>query len=395
MAKSREDLRKLILAMNPDAEQVEEAVAAAPRVPRTLGAVGSGFYEANIKPLLTPKETAMAILGLGREMVRAPGETTRGIARSELERLQGAGKSPEAAAEYYGGMLSPFSMLRRAPTMQEIKAYHGSPTQFEPTAESILGEFDMAKAGKRSFSGNPQTRTPEFKRFFANSKAVDESGNPKVYYHGTMKDFDEFKSTNVFLSSRFGPRIAERIAREGSLFFVSPDPRFASRFAINDMLSFDPRPEDQTLEWAERVISNVQAKPFGGQSNVPNVMPLYVRAENPFDFSNPSHWKKAEKAIRKELLDTGGYTSKEVKNTIDQAKRGKWTFLEDIHSATNAFRKLGFDSIYVEEAGVRNLAVFDPAQLKSAVGNVGSFDTRSPVITKAHGGEVRPLAKDN
>lgn len=147
MAASREDLRKLILAMNPDAQNIEEAAAAAPRVPSAAKALGKGFYEANVAPLLSPYETAMAIFGAGKEMVRAPVETTKGIARSELERLQQAERSPEAAAEYVGGMLSPFSMLRRAPTMREITAYQGSPAKFEPTPNNPLGEFDVTKAG--------------------------------------------------------------------------------------------------------------------------------------------------------------------------------------------------------------------------------------------------------
>lgn len=144
---NQEDLRKLMLAMNPDAEQIEEAVAAAPRVPGTAKALGKGFYEANVAPLLSPYETAMAIFGTGKEMARAPVETTKSMARSELERLQQAERSPEAAAEYAGGMFSPFSMLRRAPTMREITAYQGSPAKFEPTPANPLGEFDITKAG--------------------------------------------------------------------------------------------------------------------------------------------------------------------------------------------------------------------------------------------------------
>ena len=144
---SKEELRKLMLAMNPDAEQIEEAATAAPRVPDVAKAFGRGLYEANVAPLLSPYETAMAIFGAGKEMARAPVETTKSMARSELERLQQAERSPEAAAEYAGGMFSPFSMLRRAPTMREITAYQGSPAKFEPTPDNPLGEFDITKAG--------------------------------------------------------------------------------------------------------------------------------------------------------------------------------------------------------------------------------------------------------
>lgn len=118
---SKEELRKLILAMNPDAEQIEEAVAAAPRVPGTAKALGKGFYEANVAPLLSPRETAMAIFGAGQEFVRDPKEFSRSLARAEMERLKAAGETPEAGAEYYGGMLSPFSMLRRLPQTEVVR----------------------------------------------------------------------------------------------------------------------------------------------------------------------------------------------------------------------------------------------------------------------------------
>ena len=38
-----------------------------------------------------------------------------------------------------------------------------------------------------------QTQTPEFKRWFGDSKVVDENGEPLVVYHGTDQDFSEFK----------------------------------------------------------------------------------------------------------------------------------------------------------------------------------------------------------
>lgn len=39
-----------------------------------------------------------------------------------------------------------------------------------------------------------QTKTPEFKSWFGNSKVVDENGEPLVVYHGSRNVFDEFKN---------------------------------------------------------------------------------------------------------------------------------------------------------------------------------------------------------
>jgi len=60
---------------------------------------------------------------------------------------QGEGPAYEMAR-----MLSPsptdiMSAVRRAPTMQELITYHGTPHRFEPTPANPLGEFEAAKIG--------------------------------------------------------------------------------------------------------------------------------------------------------------------------------------------------------------------------------------------------------
>jgi len=82
---SKEELRKLMLAMNPDAEQIEEAVAAAPKVPKVAKSLGKGFYEANVEPLLSPYETATAIFGAGKEFVQNPRDFSESVAKAELQ----------------------------------------------------------------------------------------------------------------------------------------------------------------------------------------------------------------------------------------------------------------------------------------------------------------------
>ncbi len=39
--------------------------------------------------------------------------------------------------------------------------------------------------------------TPQFLRWFGQSKAVDDAGNPRIYYHGTRADFNEFRPGSV------------------------------------------------------------------------------------------------------------------------------------------------------------------------------------------------------
>ena len=60
-----------------------------------------------------------------------------------------------------------------------------------------------------------QTNTSAFKKWFGNSKVVDENGNPLVMYHGTTADFTEFDTTK------------RAIAGEGSFFSSTPSNSFA------------------------------------------------------------------------------------------------------------------------------------------------------------------------
>lgn len=62
-----------------------------------------------------------------------------------------------------------------------------------------------------------QTKTPEFKNWFGDSKVVDEKGEPLVVYHGTSEDFTEFEK------SKHGTL--------GSGIYFTPNPELAYLFA--------------------------------------------------------------------------------------------------------------------------------------------------------------------
>jgi hypothetical protein len=184
----------------------------------------------------------------------------------------------------------------------------------------------------------PAERTKNFKNWFGGSKVVDEKGNPLIMYHGTSASFDEFGT---------GPRGA---------IFVTTDPNFASGYA-------------------------------GGEAHVtvgqtPNIMPLYVKASNPFDYNNPEHVKKIQ-----ELIPPTGEEWFDA--PIRDLASGDWATIE-LKAVQNAIKKAGFDAFYVMEDGVRNLGVFDPKQIKSAIGNKGTFDPTSASVVR--GAAATPVA---
>jgi len=180
-------------------------------------------------------------------------------------------------------------------------------------------EFDQA--------GNLVTDTPNFKNWFGASKAVDAEGKPLRMYHATHKSFDTFARSF-----------------RGAIF-VTPDAEFANDYIDNLANESD---EENT-----------------------NVMSLYVKAENPFDYENQEHVTRVIDYLHKTNLFRGVQPG--------WFEGGRWDAIED-RNVQKAIKALGFDSFYVSENDVKNLGVYDPAQVKSAIGNNGQFDPANPNI---------------
>lgn len=233
------------------------------------------------------------------------------------------------------------------------------PDEVAPIAEAFDNLFQTIETketdkGVAMFArgGQSQTETPAFKRWFGDS-VVKERGKPGVMYHGTTADISAFK---------VGPTGA---------IFVTEDPQFAGKFA-----------------------DGAYAK---SNDEAPNVLPVYVRAERPFDFENAKH---VEALIDRAFSDIPTHKQGDGQDALTLKARGKtlytrdvlreaiksgqWALLEEpeIHDAIKA---LGHDSLWVAEDGRLNLGVYSPTQLKSATGNLGTFDPSSANITMARG----------
>ena len=146
-----------------------------------------------------------------------------------------------------------------------------------------------------------QTDTPEFRRWFGESKVVDAEGRPLVVYHGTNKEFDVF-------ATAAGPR-SKMVGDWDGVHFT------------ND------RAQAQS-------IADSLARREGG---TPRVVEAYLRAENPAPFG---------KYLKQEQAVAAGYDSRLTQNNV----------------------------------GLQEWTVFKPTQIKSAIGNRGTFDPNSPRI---------------
>jgi len=193
--------------------------------------------------------------------------------------------------------------------------------RIEQTIADLQQRLRYLDSGTR-FARRAVTETPEFRRWFGNSKIVDSNGRPKVMYHGTWDDF-----------TVFDPDANDR----GAVFF-SPSKKLAEDYGMDG-----------------------------------KTMAVYLSVENPFDYRNREHVDRVMARIKgKDWVKNVG--EKAARKAIES---GKW---ENVDSLAADLKALGFDGLYTMEAGQRNVAVFDAAQIKSATGNTGAFDGSNPDI---------------
>lgn len=204
----------------------------------------------------------------------------------------------------------------------------GKPSQitvFEPTqiksAVGNRGTFDPNNPNILMQGGQLQTDTPAFKNWFGNSKVVDEQGKPLVVYHGTGADFSAFSLDKAGSGTDTGML--------GKGFYFSTDPEYASRYAKR------------------------------GES--PNVVPVYVALKNPLVTNN-----------LREL------PAMPEPQTIEEMEIADVLYSQQMR---DALLSQGYDGvIYETPDGKKEVVAFEPTQIKSAVGNRGTFDPNDPNI---------------
>nr|DAK06729.1 MAG TPA: ParB ddrB-like ParB superfamily domain [Caudoviricetes sp.] len=205
--------------------------------------------------------------------------------------------------------------------------------RFSRNEELTEERYNQAKSNgetELTFKQWQQVRSPEFKAWFGDwendpenaSKVVNpKTGEPLVVYHGTLNSF------NVFSNDR-------------GIHFVSDDPKFVDKFVTQN---------------------------GGDFADGANVMPLFISSKNPFDYTN-------KKQVGK-LSVMAGLSS----SAVSEIKKGKWQRIED-RTIIESIKDLGFDGFYVNEDGVKNLAVFNSNQIKSASSNTGAFSKENDDI---------------
>jgi hypothetical protein len=247
--------------------------------------------------------------------------------------------------------------------------------------QAELGEPTSQRGRRAKLSLRKAPDTPAFKQFFGNSVVVNADGTPKVMYHGTARDITAFKprqagaiflTENPEFAGEYADVSAENKALERDLSdYSAQELEKAKTQAIKDVrasygnnkesanLIREIRSDSQqgeALDFLKLAADNLF--PEAG----PNIMPVYVRSERPFDYENPDHIA---------ALGLNNVDKEDLANNVARLESDR---------VQNAIRAAGFDGFYIKQGNQKNLAVYDLVQIKSATGNIGTFDTTSPDI---------------
>lgn len=206
--------------------------------------------------------------------------------------------------------------------------------------------------GARAAMISPEERAANFRNWFGDSKVVDEAGNPLVVYHGSKYGAPaEFKPGKGYI---------------GTAYFtddLSNAKKWAQGFTPEDG---DFIPNDGR---------------FSG-----DVVEAYISAKKPItdETTLDDIYGDAEKA---QALRDEEFNFDPQPFTASMGDGSDLSILAHSYAQFPKFREYlksqGYDAFdyYDMESGGRTIVPFDPAQIKSATGNRGTFDPNDPNIT--------------
>jgi hypothetical protein len=216
------------------------------------------------------------------------------------------------------------------------------------------------------FSNRAAPETPEFKKFFADSKVVDATGKPMVVYHGTSKEFSTFS-----LGYRGDDQGNDQY---GPGYYTASSAETAGGYANGDGANIKPlyvsikNPiEEGTKAFPRSVIERLmRASPS-----------FYESLENFGDIS----FEGERKVVRGAVDGFEGFDNALLQ--LGTLQRDFWP--NDAEGFLRAAKEItGHDGVTVESGGNKIFVAWTPEQIKSATGNDGQFDGSNPDIRRSN-----------
>jgi hypothetical protein len=113
-----------------------------------------------------------------------------------------------------------------------------------------------------------------------------------------------------------------------------------------------------------------------------NVLPVYAQIKNPLILDGPSNRDPMIEALTKLGMD-----EQKASRMVERAYENKGYIGKEVESRARA---AGYDGLMQYRDGeLSEVVSYNPNAIKSAIGNIGTYDTSTPDLSKAEGGAVR------
>lgn len=317
-----------------------------------LGGAGEAVSSVAIGQPIDPGEVLSEAAG---EIFGAPGEA---IATYRTERARGitpelrAPEPPEARV-----IPTPSAPTAAAPTatpaaaaiepamMADLATVSTEPIEPMPVAKAATTtpSIPATTQAAQTFENieRPQIKTPQFQQWFGESQVKNESGIPKLLYHGTTDDFSTFeKSKDIGFHFGTAEQATNRVTQN----------RFWDNEKIKDNSS---------------------------------IMPVYIKADNLLRVPDMGEdWA----SLPRVLYNEGQITKEQYDDWREASNEAGGTHQARVALTRDLIKNLGYDGLVYsntkESKGDDSYIVFEPEQIKSATGNKGTFSPTSADITE-------------
>jgi RNA:NAD 2'-phosphotransferase (TPT1/KptA family) len=290
--------------------------------------------------------------------------------------------------------------------------------------------------------------TPAFKAWFRNSVVRNLDGSPKPVYHGSTHSFEKFDPSRSDLEGHHGKGMYFTDSKEdvGRNYATEEGPDLTNRIERRAEEIWDEMLEergemppygDPEYERAWEEVRATARKEVAGESRGV-VYPVYLRIERPVNVwkgggtwfetrHNEETGRESGSGVRlyNAVLKAGQqlgvdgfkiwedavgmgelYDDFSAFQFEEAMRRNEAELLEDPQATVGEFlstvyRIMGFDGVVMADAdkqfpnmgippGTTHYVVWNPRQAKSAIGNPGTFNPRSPRMTVAKSPLLRP-----
>lgn len=254
----------------------------------------------------------------------------------------------------------------------EVHMAGGGKVGLAKSAIEMMEEI-MAKIGQKAI--------PVAEAEANKAKFLEPSKIKARMFHGSKQpNITEFKTRKQLHDENFPDDTSNHYADERDAVFLSPESDFTKHHSVEGYTDRE-------------------------SGEAPTTYPVHVQAKNPFDFEIPEHRENLKRTYadmyfnpESDLYIHDPYDTESAKTIaekwfMDRIDRSpddvnNWPLFEN-PKIQEAIKDMGHDSFYINERGTKNLGVFDPNKIKSAIGNQGTYDITNPDINKKNGGEVR------